>query len=94
MRKQYPVTSTFASPTGDIIIARTIAVRKGTISIIGLLTHTLIHHLETVPNSKKLLTTNVAIKEFSGTDSKENIVGKSEIVISPFSTMFSESYSR
>ena len=46
------------------------------------LTHSLIHHFQTVPNSKKQLQTkteNVAIKECLDTDCIENMVEKGEI---------------
>ena len=52
------------------------------------LTHSLINHFETVPNSKKLQTTNVAINPFQNKSwfftclqykSFENTVGKGEI---------------
>ena len=45
------------------------------------LTHSLIHHFEAAPNSKKLQTTSEMwlLKDFKLTDYKENIVEKGEI---------------
>ena len=43
------------------------------------LTHSLIHHFEIIPNSKKLQTATEVIIGFQDTDYKENIVEKGEI---------------
>ena len=45
------------------------------------LTHSLIHHFETIPNSKKLQTATEAIIGFQGTDCKENIVEKVKLLM-------------